>query len=132
MNYNYYVYILTNIYRTVFYTGITNDLFRRIIEHKIKINEGFTNDYNVNRLVHYELFFNINDAITREKRSAIARSPNKNFSIFPHMIDPENDPILNASSINSEDYWFLKLNNMEQQKPEAESAEKTEGNGAKE
>ena len=68
MNYNYYVYILTNIYRTVFYTGITNDLFRRIIEHKIKINEGFTNDYNVNRLVHYELFFNINDAITREKR----------------------------------------------------------------
>jgi hypothetical protein len=48
------------------------------------------------------------------------------------MIDPENDPILNASSINSEDYWFLKLNNMEQQKPEAESAEKTEGNGAKE
>ena len=43
------------------------------------------------------------------------------------MIDPENDPILNASSINSEDYWFLKLNNMEQQKPEAESAEKTEG-----
>ena len=48
------------------------------------------------------------------------------------MIDPENVPILNASSINSEDYWFLKLNNMEQQEPEAESAEKTEGNGAKE
>ena len=68
MNYNYYIYILTNIYRTVFYTGITNDLFRRIIEHKIKINEGFTNDYNINRLVHYELFFNINDAIAREKR----------------------------------------------------------------
>ena len=48
MNYNYYVYILTNKYRTVFYTGVTNDLFRRVIEHKIKINEGFTNDYNVN------------------------------------------------------------------------------------
>ena len=68
MKHNYYIYILTNIYRTVFYTGITNDLFRRIIEHKIKINEGFTNDYNINRLVHYELFFNINDAIAREKR----------------------------------------------------------------
>ena len=48
MNYNYYVYILTNKYRTVFYTGVTNDLFRRVIEHKIKINEGFTNDYKVN------------------------------------------------------------------------------------
>ena len=68
MNNNYYVYILTNKYHTTFYTGVTNDLYRRIIEHKIKINEGFTNDYNVNYLVHYELFFNINDAIAREKR----------------------------------------------------------------
>ncbi|MBR5413101.1 MAG: GIY-YIG nuclease family protein [Fibrobacter sp.] len=68
MNYNFYVYILTNKYHTAFYTGVTNDLFRRVIEHKIKINEGFTNDYNVNRLVHYELFFNVNDAIAREKR----------------------------------------------------------------
>ena len=68
MNYNYYVYILTNKYHTVFYTGVTNDLYRRIIEHKIKMNDGFTSDYSVNRLVHYELFFNINDAIAREKR----------------------------------------------------------------
>ncbi len=68
MNYNYYVYILTNKYHSAFYTGVTNDLCRRIIEHKIKINEGFTNEYNVNRLVHYELFFSINDAIAREKR----------------------------------------------------------------
>ena len=68
MNYNYYVYILTNKYHTVFYTGVTNDLYRRIIEHKIKINDGFTTDYRVNRLVHYELFFNVNDAIAREKR----------------------------------------------------------------
>jgi putative endonuclease len=68
MNFNFYVYILTNKYRTAYYTGVTNDLCRRVIEHKIKINEGFTNDYNVNRLVHYELFFNIKDAIAREKR----------------------------------------------------------------
>ena len=67
-SYNFYVYILTNQYRTTFYTGVTNDLCRRIIEHKIKINEGFTNDYNVNRLVYYELYFNIGDAIAREKR----------------------------------------------------------------
>ena len=67
-SYNFYVYILTNQYRTTFYTGVTNDLCRRIIEHKIKINEGFTNVYNVNRLVNYEHFFNIGDAIAREKR----------------------------------------------------------------
>jgi putative endonuclease len=67
-NYNFYVYILTNQYRTTFYTGVTNDLCRRIIEHKIKINEGFTNDYNVNQLVYYEHYFNIGDAIAREKR----------------------------------------------------------------
>ena len=48
------------------------------------------------------------------------------------MINPENDPILNASSINSEDYWFLKLNNMEQPKPEALPEEKAEGNADKE
>ena len=68
MNYNYYVYILTNKYHTAFYTGVTNDLRRRIIEHKIKSNKGFTNDYNVNRLVYYELHFCVNNAIAREKR----------------------------------------------------------------
>jgi len=68
MNYNYFVYILTNKYHTVFYTGVTNNLCRRVIEHKIKQNRGFTNEYNVNKLVHYELFFNIEDAIAREKR----------------------------------------------------------------
>ena len=68
MNNSYYAYILTNRYHTTFYTGVTNNLYRRLIEHKIKINEGFTNDYNVNQLVHYELFFNIGDAIAREKR----------------------------------------------------------------
>lgn len=68
MNYNFYVYILTNKYHTTFYTGVTNDLFRRIIEHKIKVNEGFTNDYNVNRLVYFEHYFYIKDAIAREKQ----------------------------------------------------------------
>ena len=68
MNHNFYVYILSNKYQTVFYTGVTNNLFRRIIEHKIKTNDGFTNEYNVNRLVYYELFFNIKDAIAREKQ----------------------------------------------------------------
>ena len=68
MNYNYYVYLLTNKYHTTFYTGVTNNLYRRIIEHKTKINKGFTNNYNVNRLVYYELHFSVNNAIAREKR----------------------------------------------------------------
>ena len=65
---------------------------------------------------------------SRRQKSKLFNS----FTIFPHMINPENDPILNASSINSEDYWFLKLNNMEQPKPEAQPEEKAEGNADKE
>lgn len=68
MNNNYYVYILTNKYKTVFYTGVTNDLYRKTLEHKMKLNEGFSEKYNADRLVYYELFFNIADAIRREER----------------------------------------------------------------
>ncbi len=68
MNNNYYVYILTNKYKTVFYTGVTNDLCRRTFEHKMKLNEGFSEKYNADSLVYYELFFNITDAIRREER----------------------------------------------------------------
>ena len=68
MNNNYYVYILTNRYKTVFYTGVTNDLYRRTLEHKAKINQGFSEKYNADNLVYYEHFFNIIDAIKREER----------------------------------------------------------------
>ncbi|SHK88040.1 GIY-YIG nuclease family protein [Fibrobacter sp. UWB12] len=68
MNNNYYVYILTNKYKTVFYTGVTNDLHRRTLEHKMKLNEGFSEKYNADCLAYYELFFNITDAIKREER----------------------------------------------------------------
>ena len=68
MNNNYYVYILTNKYKTVFYTGVTNDLYRRTLEHKMKVNDGFSEKYNADCLVYYELFFNITDAIKREER----------------------------------------------------------------
>ncbi len=57
MNNNYYVYILTNKYKTVFYTGVTNDLYRRTLEHKEKANDGFSEKYNADSLVYYELFF---------------------------------------------------------------------------
>ena len=68
MNNNYYGYILTNKYKTVFYTGVTNDLYRRTFEHKMKVRDVFSEKYNADSLVYYELFFNVIDAIRREER----------------------------------------------------------------
>ncbi|VAX16267.1 Excinuclease ABC, C subunit-like [hydrothermal vent metagenome] len=64
----FYVYIITNKQNTVLYTGITNNLERRVYEHKNKTNEGFTKKYNVSKLVYYETFGNSNAAIAREKQ----------------------------------------------------------------
>ena len=68
MNKNYYVYLMTNKNNTVIYTGVTNDLIRRVYEHKNKLVEGFTKRYNVVKLVYYEIFDNPEIAITREKQ----------------------------------------------------------------
>ncbi len=64
---NYYVYIMTNLSGTL-YTGVTNNLVRRVQEHKNKLIEGFTKKYNITRLVYFEVFNNIEDAIRREKQ----------------------------------------------------------------
>jgi putative endonuclease len=63
----YFVYLLTNKYSNVIYTGVTNDLSRRIYEHKEKLQPGFTQQYKVDRLVYYELHSDISEAILREK-----------------------------------------------------------------
>jgi len=63
----YYVYILTNRSRTL-YTGVTNDLQRRVYEHKHKLVPGFTAKYNLTRLVYYEATPDIRAAIAREKQ----------------------------------------------------------------
>ena len=63
----YYVYILTNKTRSVLYTGVTNNLKRRVYEHKNKLIDGFTKRYNINSLVYYEYTTDILSAITREK-----------------------------------------------------------------
>ena len=68
MKEQFYVYILTNKINTVFYTGVTNDLNRRIYEHKNKLIDGFTKKYNVNKLVYYEISDSIESAILREKQ----------------------------------------------------------------
>ena len=63
----YYVYMLTNWNNKVLYTGVTNNLERRIYEHKNKLVKGFTEKYNVNKLVYFEYTSDVNSAIAREK-----------------------------------------------------------------
>ena len=64
----YCVYIMTNAHNTVLYTGVTNDLARRVDEHKNGIGSAFVKKYNVHKLVYYELGDNIHAAISREKQ----------------------------------------------------------------
>lgn len=64
----YFVYILTNLGNTVLYTGVTNDLKRRVYEHRNKVVPGFTAKYNVKKLVYYEVYDDPQYAITREKQ----------------------------------------------------------------
>lgn len=64
----YFVYIASNYANSVLYTGVTNDINRRIFEHKNKLTSGFTSKYNVNKLVYVEEFGNIEDAISAEKK----------------------------------------------------------------
>ena len=64
----YYVYILTNKKQGTLYIGVTNDLVRRIWEHKNHVVEGFTEKYKLGRLVYYEETDNVESAIQREKQ----------------------------------------------------------------
>jgi putative endonuclease len=65
---HYYTYILASRPKGTLYIGVTSDLVKRIWEHKNKVIEGFTEKYNVARLVHYEVFDDPENAIKREKR----------------------------------------------------------------
>jgi putative endonuclease len=67
-DYNFYVYILASRRYGTLYVGITNDLVRRISEHKQKLVPGFAAKYGVNQLVWYEHYTDIDSAIAREKR----------------------------------------------------------------
>ena len=63
-----YVYILTNVSNRVLYMGVTSNLVKRVYEHKRKLVEGFTKKYKVSKLVYYEVFEDITNAIIREKQ----------------------------------------------------------------
>jgi putative endonuclease len=68
MDRRYYIYVMTNKRNTVLYTGVTNDLKRRVYLHKEKLVEGFTKKYNITKLVYYEIYNDIENAILREKQ----------------------------------------------------------------
>jgi putative endonuclease len=64
----YYVYLLANFTNSVIYTGVTNDLVRRVYEHREKAGPGFTNRYQAWKLVYFEVTEDIESAISREKQ----------------------------------------------------------------
>jgi putative endonuclease len=68
MEKQYFVYIMTNKWKMVLYVGVTNDLQRRVIEHRDKTMRGFTQRYNIERLVYFEATESIESAILREKQ----------------------------------------------------------------
>ena len=65
---SYYIYIMTNSRTTTLYIGMTNDLERRVFEHKKKLFEGFTKRYNLDRLVYFEETDEVHSALAREKQ----------------------------------------------------------------
>lgn len=65
---DYYVYLLTNSTNTTFYIGVTNNLSRRMYEHKNELIEGFSKKYKLKKLVYFEACNSIHDALVREKK----------------------------------------------------------------
>ena len=63
-----YIYFMCNAHNNVLYVGVTNDLARRVAEHKAKVNKGFTHKYNCDKLVYFEEYDLLTDAIAREKQ----------------------------------------------------------------
>ena len=78
---NYFVYIISNWNNKVIYVGITNDLRRRVYEHKNKLIEGFSKKYNLNKLVYFEQTNSVRSAIEREKEIKKWRREKKIFLI---------------------------------------------------
>ena len=74
---NFYVYIMSNDQNTVLYTGVTNDLRKRVYQHKEQMADGFTKKYNLKKLVYYEVFEDSYNAISREKQIKAGSRQNK-------------------------------------------------------
>jgi putative endonuclease len=89
---SYCVYIMTNKHHTVLYTGVTSDLYNRVLEHRTKAYPGFTAKYNVYKLVYFEQFGDVNEAIAREKQIKGGSRKKK--------ID-----LINSQNLNWDDLW---------------------------
>ena len=84
---HYYVYLMTNWNHRVMYVGVTNDIMRRLDEHKNKLIKGFTKKYNINKLVYFEETANGHSAIAREKEIKKWRRQKKNALV--QSVNPE-------------------------------------------
>ena len=87
---SFFVYIMTNKTRTTLYTGVTNSLLRRVVQHRRAEHPGFTARYHLDRLVYYEEYRNIRDAIAREKQIKRWRR-GKKISLIDHRNPQWND-----------------------------------------
>jgi len=83
----YYVYILTTSRHSVFYTGLTNNLVRRIYEHRNNLVDGFTKRYKIHKLVYFEQYLDVHTAIEREKQVKDYRREKKKALI--NIINPK-------------------------------------------
>ena len=81
------VYFMTNKNNNVLYIGVTSNLEKRVYQHKTKAYKGFTEKYNCNKLVYFEVFLDINQAITREKQLKKGNRKRKNDLV--NSINPE-------------------------------------------
>ncbi len=101
MNHNYYVYIMASQRNGTLYIGVTKDLERRVAQHKEGTFEGFTKQYDVNRLVYFEFFSDINAAITREKQ---LKKWNRQWKI--NLIEKKNPEWVDLSTNNYQFPYF--------------------------
>ena len=91
MNKQFYIYIMTNKHNTVLHIGVTNDLKKRVYEHKEKLVDGFSKKYNINKLVYYEIFDSSCSATIREKQIR-SRSRQKKINLI-RTLNPEWDDL---------------------------------------
>jgi putative endonuclease len=81
-----YIYFMSNRYNKVLYVGITSNLIKRVWEHKNQVVDGFTKRYNLNKLVYYEIYDDIETAINREKQ--IKSWPRKKKIVLINAFNP--------------------------------------------
>jgi len=98
----YYIYIMTNIANKILYIGVTNDLIRRVYEHRNGLIDGFTKKYKLHKLVYFEQYSDIKLALQREKNlkhwikdwkiQLIEKFNPEWDDLYPHMADPRVKP----------------------------------------